>query len=229
MSVNLQALDNLGLSAAAKAKAGATDTSKPSQMGQDMFLKLMMTQLEKQNPLKPQDSSEFLSQLAQFTMVTGIQELQDSFSNVASTMSAGQALQASSLVGKRVMVESNQGVLGASGGLSGALSLDANASNVKVEVVNAGGATVRTLELGDRKQGNVPFTWDGLLDDGVTPANPGTYRLKAEAVIEGETVALAPHVAAPVQSVTLGGSQGIEVDLGVLGRHKLADILEVLN
>lgn len=227
MSVNLQALDKLGLSAATKTTT--TDTSKSSQMGQDMFLKLMMTQLEKQNPLKPQDSSEFLSQLAQFTMVTGIQDLQNSFSSVASTMSEGQALQAASLVGKKVMVEANQGVLGATGGLSGALSLDANASNVTLQVVNAGGATVRTLELGDRKQGNVPFTWDGMLDDGVTPANPGTYTLKAEAVVEGETVALAPHVAASVQSVTLGGSQGIEVDLGVLGRHKLADILEVMN
>lgn len=226
MSVNMQALESLGLTAKAPS---ASDTGKSNEMGQDMFLKLMMTQLEKQNPLKPQDSSEFLSQLAQFTMVTGIQDLQNSFSSVATTMNESQALQASSLVGKKVLVASDQGVLGTSGGIAGALDLPANASSVSVRVVTSGGASVRTLELDAQQQGTVAFKWDGLLDDQLTAANPGTYTLKAEAVIDGETVALAPHVSAPVESVTLGGTQGIEVDLGVLGRRKLADILEVMN
>ncbi len=226
MAVNMQALESLGLTAKT---ASTTDTKKSNEMGQDMFLKLMLTQLEKQNPLKPQDSSEFLSQLAQFTMVTGIQDLQKNFTDFASSMNENQALQASSLVGKKALVASDTAVLGASGGISGKLELPANASQVSLRVVGANGAAVRTIDLGARSQGTLAFDWDGLADDQTTPANPGTYTLKAEAVIDGESVALSPRVLAPVQSVTLGGAQGVEVELGGIGRRRLADILEVMN
>lgn len=225
MSVNMKTLESLGLTEKPKS---APDT-KSNQLGQDTFLKLMMTQLEKQNPLNPQDSSEFLSQLAQFTMVTGIQELKESFSTVATSMSEGQAMQAANLIGKKVAVASDKGVLGVTGGITGSLELPTDATSLKVEIVNAGGATVRTLDLGASKKGEVPFKWDGLLDDKATPANPGPYTLKVEAVMEGKTVALQPRILASVESVTLGGAQGMEVDLGVLGRRRLADILEVVN
>ncbi|MBS1213211.1 MAG: flagellar hook capping protein [Proteobacteria bacterium] len=225
MSVNVQTLDSLGLTAKTASGSG---TTKSNAMGQDMFLKLMMTQLEKQNPLKPQDSSEFLSQLAQFTMVTGIQDMQKSFTSLADSMNEGQALQAASLVGKNVLVASDQAVLGTTGGFGGELELPSEATDVSVRVVGSNGATIRSLDLGAQPAGTTSFHWDGLLDDGVTSADPGSYTLKAEAQINGETVALEPHVVAPVQSVTLGGANGVEIDLGVLGRHGLADILEVM-
>lgn len=222
MAIDINTLRSLGLTEKPQA------AQKRNELGQDVFLKLMTTQLQNQNPLNPQDGAEFVSQLAQFSMVSGIQSLQDRFDSFSSSMTENQALQASQLVGKDVLVASSQGILGPSGGLAGELDLPADSSQVMLRVTGPGGRTMRTLELGEQAGGTVAFNWDGLLDDGVQRASPGIYTVKAEALIEGKTQALETNIQIPVESVTLGGSQGIEVDLGVLGRRGLKDIREIL-
>ena len=88
---------------------------KDKSLGQDEFLELMMTQLQNQDPLNPAESGEFLSQIAQFGTVNGITELQQSFSTLASSLQSNQALQASTMVGRSVLVENNILQLGATG------------------------------------------------------------------------------------------------------------------
>ena len=75
-------------------------------MGQDDFLRLMTTQLQAQDPMEPMKTGEIFSQLAQFGTVSGIQDLQESFDSLASNLQSMQALQASSMVGQTVLVES---------------------------------------------------------------------------------------------------------------------------
>ena len=82
-------------------------TVEKKSLGQEEFLELMMTQLQNQDPLNPAESGEFLSQIAQFGTVNGITELQQSFSTLASSLQSNQALQASTMVGRSVLVESN--------------------------------------------------------------------------------------------------------------------------
>jgi flagellar basal-body rod modification protein FlgD len=222
MSIDLQTIQNLGLG------AKPADAQKSNELGQDLFFKLMVTQLNNQNPLKPQEGKEFLGQLAQFGTVTGIQDLQKTFADFVANMNQGQSLMAAGLVGKSVMIQSNQAVLGASGELRGAATVPAGGGDVRLRVLDAKGGQVYAADLGERPAGLADFAWNGYLPDGVTHAPPGLYTVQAEAMVDGQNAALDTQVGTPVQSVILGGTKGIQVDLGALGLRGLSDIREIL-
>src|SRR5690349_8345506 len=84
---------------------------KSNELGQDAFLELMITQMKNQDPLSPQSNSEFVAQLAQFSSVQGIEKLNANFNSFSSGFQSNQALQASSLVGRSVSVESKTSIL----------------------------------------------------------------------------------------------------------------------
>lgn len=220
--MEIQKLQELGL---VKPEA----PSKPrNKLNQDQFLKLMTTQMTHQNPLKPMENTEFLTQMAQFGTVTGIQELQKSFADFASAISSDQTLQASNLVGRKVLVESQQALLTANDPVSGAIELENPATAVTVQILDTGGATVRTLSLGALDKGITDFSWDGLKDDG-TYANPGVYQLRAEGMVDGENQALKTQVIAPVESVSLDRkSHGIKVNLEGIGSVDFKQIQQIL-
>src|SRR3972149_6116893 len=77
-----------------------------TELNQEQFLMLMITQFRNQDPLKPQDPAEFLTQLAQVTSVAGISEMNKSVASLADSLYAGQALQAASVVGRNVLTPS---------------------------------------------------------------------------------------------------------------------------
>lgn len=199
-------------------------TKNTNSLNQDMFLQLMITQMKNQNPLNPQDGAQFLAQLAQFSQVTGLQDLNKSFSDLKTSMTENQSLQAASLVGKNVLVASDKALLGGSGGVMGNVTAPDAASNVTLSIVNDKGVTVRSIDLGILPAGQSAFSWDGLTGDGVTRAEPGTYTLKVEGLVGGQTTALTSEVSASVNSVTLGGANGINVDLGALGKFAFKDV-----
>jgi flagellar basal-body rod modification protein FlgD len=179
--------------------------------------------------LKPQDGADFVAQLAQFSVVSGINDLKSSFSNFSTSMSGYQGLQAANLVGRSVSIDSDRGILSSGGSLEGKLTLDEPSTQVTVDILTKSGQKLRTMNLGYQPAGEIPFSWDGKLDDGVTVAPPGTYVVKAQALQStGGQLALQSSIATPVNAVTLGGADGVEVDLGTLGKHGLKDILEVL-
>ena len=182
-------------------------------LGQTEFLKLMVTQLKNQDPFEPMENGDFISQMAQFSSVTGLAELQQSFESLANSLQSNQALQASSLVGRTVLVPSAVGSLPNGGSLSGSVDLPASGNSTAVNIFDGSGQLMRRLELGFQSAGDVYFNWDGLTDSG-TPAPTGRYYMSADAVINGETVALQTLVSASVESVTLGqGGQGLTLNL----------------
>lgn len=223
MSVDLNTLKSLGLTQT----ASASQATGKKQLGQDTFLKLMTAQLNNQNPLKPQDNTEFLTQMAQFSTVNGIQDLQDSVKSLASSLQQDQSVSASQLVGHTASVNSGKAVLPASGSMTGFLTLPSDANNVTLRITDASGKVLRTESLGAHAQGQVPFQWDGTQDGASALATPGVYHVEAEAVVAGQTVALETQSSAAVKSVTLGGAQGLEVELEGLGRFPLSDIQAV--
>ena len=99
------------------------DEVDSQELGQEEFLQLMLTQLENQDPFKPMESGEFLGQLAQFGTVTGLGELQQSFESLSGSLISDQALQAASLVGRSVTIESGEGLLKTDSPLTGAVEL----------------------------------------------------------------------------------------------------------
>ncbi len=208
----------LGLS-----KAPVKDNNK---LGQAEFLELMTAQLKHQDPTKPLSNSEFLGQIAQFSTVSGIQELQSSFGQLATAMQSNQILQASGLVGRTVLAPSERGVLPQGGALSGAVDLAASTSGLTVGIFNSKGVLVRSLDLGPQPEGQARFSWDGLTDSG-QQAVPGTYFVKAEAIMDGKNQAVDTYVSAKVESVSVGNN-GLSLNLGSLGPVELSKIKQIL-
>jgi len=202
------AISDLGLGASA-----GNPKKSPDQLGQTEFLKLMITQLKNQDPFSPMENGDFISQMAQFSSVTGLAELQQSFSQLATSLQSNQALQASSLVGRTVLVSSETGTLSSGETMRGAVDLSASSGAVGVTIKDASGQVIRRLELGPQSAGEVYFNWDGLGNDG-QPAPTGRYFVSADASINGDTVALETLMSASVESVTLGqGGQGLRLNL----------------
>ncbi len=213
-------LQNLGLS--------SVEQQPPrDRLDQAQFLKLMMTQLNNQDPLKPMESTEFFGQMAQFSTVAGIQDLQTSFSTLASSLQSNQALQAANLIGRSVLVPGNTGLLAPNGALSGAVDLSAAASDVQLSVYDQNGQLIRRLDLGPRANGTVRFTWDGIRDDGQFAA-PGIYTIRADAAVDGHAVAPPVSIMAAVESVTLGpAGQDLLLNLTGLGSIAFSDVKQI--
>lgn len=177
--------------------------TRKEALGQEDFLDLMVTQLRNQDPLKPMESGEFLGQLAQFGTVSGIDSLEAAFKELSTSLTSNQALQAASIVGRKVLVAANQGPLSDGGTLTGAVELASDADQVSVGVYDSAGQMVRTLELGEQSQGFAYFNWDGLTTDG-QPAPAGAYELRAEVRSGSSVEAGDVLIEAQVETVGLG-------------------------
>lgn len=206
-----------------KAKTGERD-----KVGQDAFLELMITQLKNQDPMKPMQNGEFLSQIAQFGTVSGINELQKSFGTLANALQSNQALQASTMVGRKVIVAGDKFTLAAGEPARFGFELTTPASRVRATLYDSTGQAVRRFELGAYQEGLAELGWDGLDASGAqVPA--GTYSVQAEALIDGKTQALTTVVSAPVESVSLPrNGQPPVLNLAGLGAFQLDAIKRVL-
>ena len=207
---------NVGSSTAQAASAG-----KEKTLGQADFLSLLVQQMRNQDPTKPMDSSQMVSQLAQISQVSATQSLQVSFDSLSKSLQGNQMLQASSMVGRSVTVPSAAGQLQASG-LDGAVNVPDGGGTVLVQITDADGNVLRTLNLGTPTAGLVAFHWDGK-DDGGTALPTGTYGLKAQA---GNT-AVATYVSGKVNGVGMTGSDGAYLDVDGFGGALLSQVAQI--
>lgn len=214
------ATDNSGLNSAAKAATGN------QALGKDAFLQLLVTQLKNQNPLSPQDNGAFVAQLAQFSSLEGINTLNDSVNSISSNFSSSQALQASSLVGRSIITQTDKAMVDTSKSMTGSVAVTSATGNVSVKVTDKDGNVVRTIDMGTQSAGDSSFIWDGKNDKGeVAPA--GTYTFSASTKNDkGDSVALLTSLPATVTSVTLsktGGEMLLNL-AGGMGSVKLSQI-----
>jgi flagellar basal-body rod modification protein FlgD len=200
-----------------------SQVAQRQQLGQEDFLKLMVTQLRNQDPFKPMENGEFLGQIAQFSTVSGIQGLQDMFGALSASLQSDQALQAAGLVGRTALVNAGQARLAAGGSVDGAVELPAGAADVTVEIRDAGGTVVRTLPLGTQGAGFAAFALDGR-DASGAPLPEGSYRISARGRVGGRTESLNTLVAARIESVSLGGAGGLALNLANLGPVAFASV-----
>jgi flagellar basal-body rod modification protein FlgD len=207
------------------------------RLTQEDFMKLMMAQMKHQDPTKPMENGDFISQMAQFSSVKGLKEIKDSFNTLANALQSSQALQASSMVGRKVMVPGNSTELTAQGSLRGSIELQNESESVTVKVFNKSGEQVHTVDLGQRGKGSAQFTWDGVIkkanpevpgsEDVVAP--PGVYSIKAEAMIDGEIQSINTFVVDKVDSVSLAkDSKGVTLNLTNAGATTLAQVQEII-
>ncbi|MEN8166061.1 MAG: flagellar hook assembly protein FlgD [Pseudomonadota bacterium] len=190
------------------------------------FMKLMVTELTHQDPFKPMENTELATQISQFATVAGIDDLNSSFNSLSSTITSDQALQATNLVGHDVLVAGNLGWLSNGGNVQGSVDLPSSASNVRVRITDASGALVRELELGTHEAGEIAFIWDGYNDSGdYMPV--GLYQISAQAMVDDVEMAPNVLVSAQVESVSLGGSGGVSLNLAGLGQVSMQDIAQI--
>ena len=213
--INLRTVDELN---AKTAKKG---------IGQEEFLKLMTTQLQNQDPFKPMESGDFLTQIAQFSTVEGIGELNKGFSQLSQSLVSNQALQATSLVGRQVLAPTGVAALSQGGTIRGNVELPSASGDVVVNVYDKAGQVVRRLELGAQSSGPVAFKWDGLKNDG-TFAAPGSYFVSAEASIDGKYESVETLLVSEVRSVTLSNSGGLLLDLDGVGALDFKKVRQIL-
>jgi flagellar basal-body rod modification protein FlgD len=203
------------------------DENENGMLTQADFFALLTQELANQDPTDPADNNEMISQMTAFSTTDGVQQLNDSFNNFSLSMTSSQALQASSLVGRSVLVEDN--VFGMTEGESvqGKLVTDAPASDVYIYVENVAGEIMQTVPVGDVSSGDYGFTWDGQTADGEA-APEGAYRFRIVGLVEGEASELEAQTYRKVDSVTLRGTDGnIVLNLNGGSSMNLSEVVEV--
>ena len=204
----------------------ATKKVAPQQLSQDEFLKLMTAQLQAQDPLKPLDNSQFVSQMAQFSTVSGIQNLQNSFASLAAAMQSTNMLQATSLVGHNVLVPASSAALTDGATMQAAVDLPASGDLV-VDIADSSGQVLRRMDLGAQPAGLASFSWDGLDNAGQRLA-AGNYKINARVVNGTQTQAATSYIVGRANSVSLDGNSALSVDVQGLGAVAFSNIRQIL-
>ena len=191
--------------------------SKTSEeMGKQDFLTLFTAQLQNQNPLEPVKNEAFVAQLAQFSQLEALTNMQTSLDTFVTSMSGERMLSSASLIGKKVAVSDSLTQLNKGGTIDASIDLPEGAAGIKISVTDAQGNLVQELIAGPQVPGTTPIQWDGK-DAMGNPAPTGLYRLTADAVINGGTAKVAVNALSTVRSIVTNPSDGsvsVEVDGG---------------
>ena len=193
------------------------EIARTSTLGQEDFLKLLMTQLQNQDPMEPMDNGEFMGQMAQFSTVQGVTEMGESIDGLVSIYQGQQMSANASMIGKKALVDGNWAQL-EGGKLAGAIDLTTAANDLRVDVKSETGELMASIGLGSKMAGVQEFSWDGIKQDG-TIAPEGNYYLSASAVRDGQSTVPAMQVYGTVNSVQMKGG---EVTLNVSGQGNVS-------
>ena len=184
----------------ASTSAGSVRTA--NQAGaEDRFLKLLVAQMRNQDPLNPMDNAQVTSQMAQIQSVNGIEKLNRTVEGLGTQFAQMAALQGASLVGRDVIVPGNRLVPNDAGLVQGGFELDGPADRVQVEVLNAAGRVIDTIELGAQGAGRHGFEWTPPA--GVDPATGSNFRVVAKNGTA--SVSFTPLMRDRVDAVIAGG------------------------
>ncbi|MBY4898453.1 flagellar hook assembly protein FlgD [Cupriavidus sp. AU9028] len=202
--------------------AGASLLSSASSSSdiQNNFLKMLVTQMKNQDPLKPMDNAQLTSQLAQISTVSSMEIMNATMTQLLAQVSASRAMDSAALIGRTVMVPGN-GVEVVEGKASQfGIDLPSTADAVTVEVLDEKGNVVRSIDMKGRTAGVHDVAWDGKNDAGGAVPD-GEYTFRVVATADGKAINGASLIYGKVQAIS-GDANGVLVDLGE-GRTALVD------
>jgi flagellar basal-body rod modification protein FlgD len=151
-----------------------------STLDQTAFLKLMTTQLQTQDPFNPVDNTQMVAQMAQFSSVAGISEMNKSLSTIKDDLAASRVGDAASWIGRSALIQSDTATPLSDGSYAGEIALPDAAGDVSVNLVNDSGEIVHSETFGAQPEGSVAFAWDGKRTDGTTySGGPLTIKVSA--------------------------------------------------
>ncbi|MBR9883883.1 MAG: flagellar biosynthesis protein FlgD [Oceanospirillales bacterium] len=202
-----------------------TETSQAAKDSQ-MFMKLMIAQLQNQDPTSPADTADFMQQIATMSQVESINTLVSTVEDMSTSLLSSQtALQASSMVGQRAYVNTNIAQLHQEGGyVDGVVSTETSASNIRISIYDANDNLVDQVNMGAMPAGDHNFVWQA--GEGVPPGN---YRIVAEVPgsSDGEYEEIATYMGFNINSVTLGQNGiGMKVNTNI-GSIDMSDVKQL--
>ncbi|HMK39544.1 MAG TPA: flagellar hook capping FlgD N-terminal domain-containing protein [Bacteroidota bacterium] len=204
-------------------------TSAQGMLGKDDFLKLLVSQLQNQDPLNPMDGTQFASQLAQFTSV---EQLANINTTLQSNMDASKLLNQSisnalstTVIGKEVRATGTSFNYAGSGEMRLGYTLPSAALSAQVKIVDQTGNVVRTITGTGVAAGDSDLQWDGLTDSGAQAA-AGKYTVQVSASdTKGNALSATPYFYGTVTGVRFKSTGAVFVVDGM--EINLSDILEV--
>lgn len=208
-------------------KKPKTDAAKSSQvLGQDDFLKLMTTQLQNQDPFSPMENGDFIAQMAQFSTVTGIDEVNKSLANMSNQYEQGRIATAASLLGHSILVPSPIASPDEAGQIHGVLELPEQSASTSVKFFDTDTESlVHTIELGSTPAGMIGFRWEGIPTE---LTNSGkTFRIEATAKFASGDYEIKPSTYAQVVSVSHDErNKRVELNTATETQLELSEITE---
>ena len=212
-------LDKLGIKSASDVVNESSD-----KLGQEDFLTLMTAQLQNQDPMAPMDNGDFIAQMAQFSTVTGIQEVNSSLKTLVDKFDQGRIATASNLLGHSVLVPGNISRPDDKGELHGVLDLPQATSMARVVISDAdSGEELNVMDLGPQAAGLVGFSWKNIPEE----IQNSNRRIQINATINfGEgPQELNPSVYARVLSASIGSgnSESVLIDVEDFGEMDVSN------
>jgi flagellar basal-body rod modification protein FlgD len=209
-------IDSIGAYAAQTATAAADTAASMSsssasgiaapQLSESDFLSLLVAQMQDQDPTQPTDPTEFVTQLANFSEVSGMDSMQSSMNNLSSSMLASQVASGTSLIGQQIIASTTTANLTTGGTVTGAVDAPSTATSLQIQVTDANGNTVSTFSATPPEGGgDTTFTWNGLTSSGAA-APTGTYTFAVTASGGGSSTPLTPMFASTVTSLSIDPS-----------------------
>ena len=189
------------LSSASSSASSAAAASAPT-LGANDFLKLLMAQMQNQDPLQPTDSTQFVTQLAQFSQVQQSVAQSTTLGTISTQLQGMSNSNASDLVGKTVTIQGNGLQWNGTFATSASVTLGGPAQHVNVSIKDSQGNVVRTMQLGAEPGGTLPVTWDGK-DNSAQAAPVGSYSMNVTATdANGQSVNVSQAVTGVVSQVS---------------------------
>jgi flagellar basal-body rod modification protein FlgD len=219
LTTDLSALTSSAATSATATAANKALTSSKTTLDQSDFLTLMTAQLKNQDPFNPVDNTQMIAQMAQFSSVAGISQMNTTLTGISTKLNATSATDAMSYVGKTVLTAGTTAYARSAGGIAGAVELDGDTTDTNVTIADAGGNVLKTISLGTQQKGTVTYDWDGTTNDGKS-AGDGPFTVTVGAANNGATVTSRSLVWAPVESVAL--TAGSDPTLSVTGLGSVA-------
>jgi len=211
-------------------QATTTTTASKQTLNKQDFLNLLVAQLKNQDPLNPVEGTDYTAQLAQFSSLEQLMDINDSLKQASTQRTSLENMEALGFVGKRVKAVGDKLGLGESGAADGRYSLETT-GDVAIGIYDPAGKLVRTMKVGWTQPGDHAFQWDGLSSSG-TRCAAGTYSFVVAATgPDGQVVTTTTYSLGTVTGVNLSGTEPrLIIGTGGGGTEvALSDLTEVVN
>ncbi len=180
--------------------------SSGNQISKDDFLKLLITQLQNQDPLNPMDNQQFSTQLATFNMLDQLIGINGTLASMQTSQTLGSQIGAVSLLGKAITANGNNVILNGSGSAPVAYNLGGNAARTVIQIKDSSGNLLRSIESDNQNSGDQQILWDGK-DNSGNQVSPGVYTFGVTALdSNGNPVSVTTRIQGTVTAVNLTGA-----------------------